>query len=76
MKMTKKPVYNYDLVQCNKLFKLGIPPIGIGTNNKTGNTYVVFRANTRYFETLKLIECANSENNHITSNDKILSYTL
>lgn len=54
--MMKKPVYNYDLSQCNKLFKLGIPPIGIGTNNKTGNTFVVFRANTRYFEALKILQ--------------------
>ena len=42
-----KPVYNYDLDQCNALFKKGIFPIGIGTNNKTGNTYVGFKANMR-----------------------------
>lgn len=50
---------------------LGIPPIGIGTSDKTGNAYVVFRANTRYFEAIKLIQ-----NNHITSNDKKMSSTL
>lgn len=71
MTMKNKPVYNYDLEQCNKLFKLGIPPIGIGTSDKTGNAYVVFRANTRYFEAIKLIQ-----NNHITSNDKKMSSTL
>ena len=56
-----KPVYNYDLDQCNALFKKGIFPIGIGTNNKTGNTYVVFKANMRYFDTLKLIAYEQKE---------------
>ena len=56
-----KPVYNYDLDQCNALFKKGIFPIGIGTNNKTCNTYVVFKANMRYFDTLKLIEYEHKE---------------
>ena len=46
MKNTKtKLVYNYDLEQCNALFKKGAFPIGIGANNKTGNVYVVFKAN-------------------------------
>ena len=48
-----KPVYNYDLDQCNALFKKGIFP--------TGNTYVVFKANMRYFDTLKLIEYEQKE---------------
>ena len=68
--MTKKPVFNYDIEQCNQLFKLGIVPIGIGTNDKTGNTYVVFRANTKYFTALKTLQ-----KHHSGSYDKILSYT-
>ena len=59
--MKTKPVYNYDLDQVNALFKRGVFPIGIGVNNKTGNTYVVFKANMRYFDTLKLIEYEQKE---------------
>ena len=59
--MKTKPVYNYDLNQVNALFKRGVFPIGIGVNNKTGNTYVVFKANMRYFDTLKLIEYEQKE---------------
>ena len=71
MTRLKKPVYNYNIDECNKLFKLGIPPIGIGTNDKTQSIYVVFRANKRYFEALKTIQ-----NHHSGNNDKILSSTL
>lgn len=39
--MKTKPVYNYDLEQCNALFKKGVFPIGIGTNNKTG-TFMLY----------------------------------
>lgn len=59
--MKTKPVYNYDLNQVNALFKKGVFPIGIGVNDKTGNTYVVFKANMRYFDTLKLIEYEQKE---------------
>lgn len=62
MTMLKKPVYNYNLDECNKLFKLGIPPIGIGTSDKTGNAYVVFRANMRYFDALKQIQQEQEDN--------------
>ena len=61
IKMKTKPVYNYDLDQVNALFKRGVFPIGIGVNNNTGNTYVVFKANMRYFDTLKLIEYEQKE---------------
>lgn len=26
--LTKKPIYNYDINQCNSLFKKGVNPIG------------------------------------------------
>ena len=73
--MKTKPVYNYDLEQVNALFKRGVFPIGIGVNNKTGNTYVVFKANMRYFDTLKLIEFEQKENQCV-SNDKNLLHAL
>ena len=65
--MKTKPVYNYDLDQVNALFKRGVFPIGIGVNNKTGNTYVVFKANMRYFDTLKLIEYEQKETKENTN---------
>ena len=65
--MKTKPVYNYDLDQVNALFKRGVFPIGIGVNNKTGNTYVVFKANMRYFDTLKLIEYEQKESQENTN---------
>lgn len=40
--------YNYDLEQCNWLFKQGIYPCGCGTNNKTGNTFIVFSLSKKY----------------------------
>lgn len=51
----KKPVYNYDIEQCNKLFKKGVHPIGIGRNNKTGNIFLVFRADGKYFDMLSAV---------------------
>ena len=59
--MKTKPIYNYDLDQCNALFKKGVFPIGIGSNNKTGGIYVVFKANARYFDTVKLVEYEKNE---------------
>jgi len=40
--------YNYDLEQCNWLFKQGVRPCGCGTNNKTGNTFIVFSISEQY----------------------------
>ena len=57
-----KPVFNYDIEQCNRLFKKGVMPIGVGTNNRSGNVYHVFRANRKYFDTLKLLEYEDTEN--------------
>lgn len=65
--MKTKPVYNYDLEQCNALFKKGVFPIGIGTNNKTGNIYVVFKANAKYFDSLKLVEYEKMEEQGLIS---------
>ena len=56
-----KPVYNYDLDQCNALFKKGVNPIGCGTNDKTGRVFHVFIASKKYFEMLKLIEYEQKE---------------
>ena len=73
--MKTKPVYNYDLDQVNALFKRGVFPIGIGVNNKTGNTYVVFKANMRYFDTLKLIEYEEKEKEQKISKRKYINQT-
>jgi hypothetical protein len=40
--------YNYDLEQCNWLFKQGVRPCGCDTNNKTGNTFIVFSLSKKY----------------------------
>lgn len=40
--------YNYDLEECDWLFKHGVKPIGCGKHDKTGNTYIVFLVNKRY----------------------------
>jgi len=46
--------YNYDLGECDWLFKQGIRPIGCGTHDKTGNVFIVFLVNKRYKELDKL----------------------
>ena len=42
--------YNYDLEQCNWMFKPGVKPVGCGKHDKTGNTFIVFLVNRRYKE--------------------------
>lgn len=37
--------YNYDLEQCNWMFKHGVKPVGCGKHDKTGNTFIVFLVN-------------------------------
>lgn len=59
--LMKKPIYNYDLEMCNQLFKKGVNPIGVGTNNKTGKVFHVFVANKKYFDMVKLIEFEQKE---------------
>jgi len=58
--LAKKPIYNYDINQCNSLFKKGVNPIGCGVNNKTGKVFHVFIPSKKYFEMLKLIEFENT----------------
>ena len=42
--------YNYDLRECDWLFKQGVKPIGCGKHDKTGNVFVIFLVNKRYKE--------------------------
>ena len=56
-----KPIYNYDLKECNLLFKKGIHPIGCGVGDRDGRVYHVFMADRRYFDAVKLIQYENAE---------------
>lgn len=58
--LRNKPIYNYNIEQCNQLFKKGVNPIGCGIGDKDGRVYMVFIASKKYFEMLKLIEYENS----------------
>ena len=51
-----KPVFNYDIEECNLLFKDGVFPIGCGTGDKDGRVFHVFIANRQYFDVLKQIK--------------------
>ena len=64
--MTKKPIYNYNIEQCNRLFKKGIHPIGVSTHDKTGNVFHVFRTEKRYFDMLAAVmfEMEQEQNNN------------
>ncbi len=59
----KKYAYNYDIEECNQLFKRGVFPIGCGRNNKTGNIFHVFRADGRYLKVLGDIRFLASQSN-------------
>ncbi|MBC5744325.1 hypothetical protein FMM74_012200 [Lachnospiraceae bacterium MD308] len=48
----KKVVYNYNIEECNQLFKRGVFPIGCGKHDKTGNVFHVFCVNSRYLKVL------------------------
>lgn len=48
----KKYTYNYDIEECNQLFKRGVFPIGCGKHDKTGNVFHVFCVNSRYLKVL------------------------
>lgn len=56
---TKGLHYNYDLKQCNWMFKHGVRPVGCGQHNKTGNTFIIFLVNKRYKELEALYEAEN-----------------
>ena len=58
--MKTKPVFNYSINECNKLFKLGVHPIGCGFNKKTQSVYHVFEGRKRYFDALETIKGATS----------------
>lgn len=63
--LKSKPVYNYDIEECNKLFKKGIFPIGCGVGDKDGRVFHVFVASRKYFDAVKLInyEMKEKQNN-------------
>ena len=46
----KGSYYNYDLEQCNWMFKHGVRPVGCGKHEKTGNAFIIFLINKRYKE--------------------------
>lgn len=48
--MSKGIYYNYDLDECNWLFKHGIKPIGCGKHERIGNTFIIFLINKKYNE--------------------------
>ena len=56
-----KPIYNYDLDECNLLFKKGIQPVYCGIGDKDGRIYHVFMADKRYFDMVKLIKYEQAE---------------
>ena len=47
-----KLAYNYNIEECNQLFKRGVYPIGVNKHDRTGNVFHVFRANSRYLRAL------------------------
>ncbi len=59
----KKYTYNYDIEECNQLFKRGVFPIGCGRYDKTGNVFLVFRADGRYLKVLEDIRFLVSQSN-------------
>jgi hypothetical protein len=62
----KKYVYNYDIEECNQLFKRGVFPIGCGKHDKTGNVFHVFCVNSRYLkvlEDIRFLASQGAENN-------------
>lgn len=56
-----KPVFNYDIEECNLLFKQGVFPIGCGKGDKDGRVFHVFIANNQYFDVLKKIRNKNNQ---------------
>ncbi len=62
----KKYAYNYDIEECNQLFKRGVFPIGCGRHDKTGNVFHVFCADGRYLkvlEDIRILRTQSIENN-------------
>lgn len=59
----KKFAYNYDIEECNQLFKRGVFPIGCGKHDKTGNVFLVFRSDGRYLKVLEDVRFLMSQSN-------------
>ncbi len=59
----KKYAYNYDIEECNQLFKRGVFPIGCGRHDKTGNVFHVFCADGKYLKVLEDIRILRSQSN-------------
>lgn len=62
-----KAIYhNYDLEECNWMFKQRVHPIGCGRHDKTGNVFHVFCVNARYLkvlEDIRFLMAQGTENN-------------
>ena len=54
--LKNKPVYNYDIEECNQLFKKGIFPIGCGVGDRDGRVFHVFAASKKYFDMARLVK--------------------
>ena len=62
----KKYVYNYDIEECNNLFKRGVFTIGCVKHNKKVNVFIVFCVNSRYLkvlEDIRFLASQGTENN-------------
>ncbi len=59
----KKYAYNYDIEECNQLFKRGVFPIGCGRHDKTWKVFLVFRVDGRYLKVLGDIRFLMSQSN-------------
>lgn len=44
----QKYAYNYNIDECNQLFKRDVFPIGRGRHDKTVNTFIIFMLTKQY----------------------------
>ena len=75
----KRYAYNYDIEECNQLFKRGVFPIGCGKHDKTGNVFHVFCVNSRYLkvlEDIRFLASQDTENSRTPRQYKKMLYTL
>lgn len=61
--LKNKPVYNYDIEECNQLFKKGIFPIGCGEHDKTDNVFCANRRHIKVLEDIRILRSQSIENN-------------
>lgn len=59
----KKYVYNYDIEECNQLFKRGVFPIECGKHDKTGNVFCVNSRYLKVLEDIRFLMAQGIENN-------------